>query len=548
MNKHHPFHPIIYVRGFAATMPEIEETVADPFMGFNIGSTKARRLDDGTLQRFYFESPLVRFFSEHEYDDVYDAGMDQIIDPRAARSDIAYRCLVIHRYYDSSSESFGDNKMQPIEEFAIGLSNLIARVRDKVCAKNPDGSFVNDVAPEDFRVYLVAHSMGGLVCRAFLQNKKLDPAQTARCVDKMFTYATPHGGIDLRVVGNVPGWSIFGEATNFNRERMAGYLGMPGAQDVSEVRGFPADYIFNLVGTNSSDYLVAHGISRWAAGEDSDGLVRIERATTHEYRKSFETGEIADIQSPRAFAHRSHSGHYGIVNSEEGYQNLVRFLFGQLRVDGFLEIQELTLPDAVEQARARGARIRASYEFEVIVAVRGVEWHLHRRTVREHSAIFCTFDQLFPPPDPNGKVPPARTPRLFSLFLDLTRRANVERSSISFAFDLAALIPDYTINHVLKRDDHYEGGRMFLDRIIIEATPPAEDERINDFGQWQIAWGLQSQSPNAAPNSVETFDPLPDEKGHGFSLQLPQYASPPSMKARLRIEVRRWNRAPRETE
>ena len=67
---------------------------------------------------------------------------------------------------------------------------------------------------------------------------------------------------------------------------------------------------------------------------------------------------------------------------------------------------------------------------------------------------------------------------------------------------------------------------MFLDRIIIEATPPAEDERINDFGQWQIAWGLQSQSPNAAPNSVETFDPLPDEKGHGFSLQLPQYTSP----------------------
>jgi len=40
MNKHHPFHPIIYVRGFAATMPEIEETVADPFMGFNIGRPK----------------------------------------------------------------------------------------------------------------------------------------------------------------------------------------------------------------------------------------------------------------------------------------------------------------------------------------------------------------------------------------------------------------------------------------------------------------------------------------------------------------------------
>jgi hypothetical protein len=30
------------VRGFAATQGEIEETVADPYMGFNIGSTKSR--------------------------------------------------------------------------------------------------------------------------------------------------------------------------------------------------------------------------------------------------------------------------------------------------------------------------------------------------------------------------------------------------------------------------------------------------------------------------------------------------------------------------
>lgn len=38
-----PYHPIIYVRGFAATRSEIEETVADPYMGFNIGSTKGAR-------------------------------------------------------------------------------------------------------------------------------------------------------------------------------------------------------------------------------------------------------------------------------------------------------------------------------------------------------------------------------------------------------------------------------------------------------------------------------------------------------------------------
>ena len=63
----------------------------------------------------------------------------------------------------------------------------------------------------DFKVYLVAHSMGGLVCRAFLQNPELGSAAARAAVDKLFTYATPHNGIDLRIVRNVPGWSAFGE-------------------------------------------------------------------------------------------------------------------------------------------------------------------------------------------------------------------------------------------------------------------------------------------------------------------------------------------------
>ena len=89
-NLYHPYHPIIYVRGFAGTQGEIEETVADPYMGFNIGSTKARRVWDGTMRRFFFESPLVRLkdervwsnsdsgltLSDRRYDDVYVDGED----------------------------------------------------------------------------------------------------------------------------------------------------------------------------------------------------------------------------------------------------------------------------------------------------------------------------------------------------------------------------------------------------------------------------------------------------------------------------------------
>jgi hypothetical protein len=63
----HPFHPIIYVRGFAATQGEIEETVSDPYMGFNLGSTKARRVWTGDLQRFFFESPVVRLMADYGY-------------------------------------------------------------------------------------------------------------------------------------------------------------------------------------------------------------------------------------------------------------------------------------------------------------------------------------------------------------------------------------------------------------------------------------------------------------------------------------------------
>ena len=38
-----PFFPIIYVRGYAMTANEISETVATPYMGFNLGATKVRQ-------------------------------------------------------------------------------------------------------------------------------------------------------------------------------------------------------------------------------------------------------------------------------------------------------------------------------------------------------------------------------------------------------------------------------------------------------------------------------------------------------------------------
>ena len=175
---------------------------------------------------------------------------------------------------------------------------------------------------------------------------------------------------------------------------------------------FPTERVLCMVGTDSKDYTAAAGMSRRAVGPLSDGLVTIENAVVR--------------GAPRAFVHRSHSGHYGVVNSESCYQNLTRFLFGNIRIDGTLIIEELSLPKKVQDAHDAGKQVRASYHFETVVRVRGQRWDLHRRLVDEGSAIFRQFDELFRAERP-------RHPHLFSTFLALSKRNNTRRKSLGFA-------------------------------------------------------------------------------------------------------------------
>jgi PGAP1-like protein len=524
----HPYHPIIYVRGFAATQSEIEETVADPYMGFNIGSTKSRMAWTGDLRRFYFESPLVRLMSDHDYQDVFVEG-DDLVATETGDKPVPYRCIVIYRYYDEASKDFGDARgAPPIEHFARGLGDLILRLRGKVCA-NPR----NKMTPRDFRVYLVAHSMGGLVCRAFLQNTKLSSAEARATVDKLFTYATPHNGIDMRIVRNVPGWLTFGDVNNFNRERMAKYLALADAEDVSVVQNFPPERVFNLVGTNPRDYTVLGGISAWAAGDASDGLVRIENATTH---GSVSAGR--EVMSPRAFVYRSHSGHYGIVNSEEGYQNLTRFLFGALRVDGILDIDDITLPEEVSKFLQEGKRVHASYQFEIAVSVRGCHWQMTRREVRENSAIFRTYDDLFPG-QPGTERPPDRSksPHLFTVFLDPKKSVKASKS-VSFAFDLKVLVPDYEVDGTLFLKRHYEGGFILRELIIVEAFPDVEAP-----GGWRIKYGFQDINPGKPGKDAELRtikNGVAAAPGLAFDIPLEQKTRP-GFRGTLRIEASPWS-------
>jgi hypothetical protein len=484
-----PFYPIIYVRGYAMTKGEIDSTVSTPYMGFNLGATKLRQNWKGKAIRHIFESPLVRLMKEYEYQDIYSDG-------RETKDKIPSRSIVIYRYYEQADSDIGTGEVPTMEEAAAGLGKLIEDVRGQVCGDD-------DQARAAFKVYLVAHSMGGLVCRTFLQNPAIGTPETKALVDKVFTYATPHNGIEMAGM-NVPGFLKFWDMNNFNRGRMASFLGLPGKpKRVDSLNGtFDRNRFFCLVGTNHKDYSAAGGISRKLAGEMSDGLVQIDNAAVR--------------GAPRAFVHRSHSGPFGIVNSEEGYQNLIRFLFGNVRVDGILELESLPLPPSVRKAHAKGKEIRASYYFEATVSPRGaMTYQLTQRRKKTHSAILRKFDDLFPTTETS--VAP-RSPTLFSIFLN-TKKITVGRSLL-FGLDLAVSTTGYEIDGFLCFDHNVPGEYLFRDTLSIRATPKSTG--------WSLRYGLTSDSWSESRGS----EVKKDDKGYFIPLK-----SAKGFRAKLRLKT-----------
>ncbi|REL37961.1 hypothetical protein DYD21_04920 [Rhodohalobacter sp. SW132] len=314
-----PFYPIIYIRGYAMTQDAIDETVSTPYMGFNLGSTKIRQDWTGEVKRHIFESPLIRLMKDYGYADNYGNGAE-------LEGEIPAKSIIIHRYYDDADSEIGSGGGAPsIIEAAKKLSELILTVKHQVCGDD-------DEAKRMFKVYLVAHSMGGLIARCLLQNDNVGEPEAKNSVDKVFTYGTPHNGIDIRGT-NVPRFLGTWDMNNFNRQNMAEYLGLPSGAQVNSLNNkFPSERFFCLVGTNHRDYYAM----KLAVGPMSDGLVMISNASVQ--------------GAPRTYTHHSHSGHYGMVNSEEGYQNLVRFLFGDMMVKAVLYADHLPLPPLCEES------------------------------------------------------------------------------------------------------------------------------------------------------------------------------------------------------
>ncbi len=444
--------PVIYVRGFAGNGSAINSAVDDPFYGFSQGSVHVRADSAGRAKFHQFESPMLRLITDHRYEVPVHGDQWaylQSVEPGSVNPASVW----IHRFYDDAAGTFSEDPDNfSFERAAADLFELIKIVLAKTGAP---------------KVFLVAHSMGGLICRSLLQrvipeqladeDGVIDPAAGAKYVARVFTYATPHGGISFAVgfgvLERIRDATGFQGADIFGPDRMYEYLTPPALRrkhpragfmaTTMPDDGFPVDELFCLVGSNPEDYDVAFGLSSKAVGARSDGLVQIDNAAVR--------------GAPLAVVHRSHSGRYGIVNSEEGYQNLQRFLFGDLKVE--LELVGFTV--------GRDAPGDIEFQLDVGLAIRGLPVLVHEQS----AAHFCPVQiEHWKDGNPIDSPVPLLTTFLSSR-APRPRVAGKEVPRLRHALKLRLM----SIKERQGRfafDDHMEQTEDWQDALLVDIEPP----------------------------------------------------------------------------
>ncbi len=220
------------------------------------------------------------------------------------------------------------------------------------------------------------------------------------------------------------------------------------------VGSFPPSRILSIVGTNSRDYSVAAGLSSAVMGVQSDGLVAIRNAYVY--------------GGARAYIHRSHSGRYGLVNSEETYQNLSRFLFGGLRVEVALHGVELDRKDRIWQGEAR-------------LAIRGVPVLIHEQTA-DH---YCPIDLNATEKGIAGPLSPVPLMTIFLQPKNVRKCRYALDLNLNLNLNLKIISPKET-GGILGFGDHLEQIADWQDTLIV-------DIEVNDKGAARsVTWEWNS--------------------------------------------------------
>jgi hypothetical protein len=299
--------------------------------------------------------------------------------------------------------------------------------------------------------------------------------QATDYVDKLFTYGTPHGGIHFGIPGGGAiewirekiGWN---NSDDFGRQRMYEYLtphakaGDLPPKDFEARRvppeAFPVDRIFCIVGTNSKDYDVAMGLSRKTVGPQSDGLVQISSAYV--------------IGAHRAYIHRSHSGRYGMVNSEEGYQNLRRFLFGDIKVRAILANALFPMEEGV------------FYQAGLRVAIRSLPVPMHERTGAHYCPLLLS-EPIILEEDAGQWVENRRQKKgVYHLFTTFLIPKEVDDGNVARRWALSISIYKLRCDDLgnLSFEEHLENVPCWADALVVDVFPPTGEDNYHANYVW----------------------------------------------------------------
>lgn len=480
------FYPIVYVRGFAATTDAREETFYDTYYGFAATAVEKRNATKKNhfLYPIVFEGQLIRLLKEYGYVDAANGGLQLALNNIAGATQNPTRSLWISRFYDRDVVS---EQVRRIEDHAEDLRQLI-------CEEIPNqlkqlGGMKVDLGKNDrdYKVILIAHSMGGLVCRCLIQNllpnykagseSDKDPK---RWIHRFVTIGTPHNGIELSAIPDFLEELVISDgnlvsAAIFKEDRMRDYLelgkkGTKGANpDLHSLNGkYPEGRCLCIIGSDHDSYNAAKKLT----GTHSDGLVKQSNA----YIKGAYGANV----------HRAHSGRRGIVNSFETYENIRRFLFGDTRVKLWLENVKLLNARPVED-------IKDFYDIEFSLSVRGTGVFLHQRKQNP-----CENALRF-----DGEDFPLAKVHLHTGFMDTKLRPQDEKFS---HFLLAFRVAQHRVQDGFIFDHQYPERTIYSESLEVRVnlapadgtlTPGVEYRWLSETGNPDDQHSWQQQAADA---------------------------------------------------
>jgi hypothetical protein len=235
------------------------------------------------------------------------------------------------------------------------------------------------------------------------------------------------------------------------------------------------DNIFCLIGTDPKDY---GALPRLAVGPKSDGLVLIENAYVP--------------HAHRAYVYRSHSGRYGEVNSEEGYQNLRRFLFGRWSVT-----VELTGLPAGLPAPAGPSATHRVWQADMRLAVRGLPVVLSEQQAAHWCPIQLNEELSKPVDNPDHPVPLVRTFLLDPAHLTATGAQVAHQGRARYVLTLR-IMSLHQGDGGFDFANHLEQVPDWAGSLIVDIGP---DDTHPDPLCW-AEWANDVQAPNDATDPI----------------------------------------------